>query len=212
MRTQDLISALAADTTPRGPPLRKSVLWAGLGAIVLAAMVMQGVLGTRGSFIASLADPRFLFKFLITGVLASVAFRLALRSAEPQSWASAAPGLLLGPLLLLATGVVLELSFLPRALWMPRLVGQNWQQCLIYVPLISLAPLALVLTALRGGASASPTCTGLVAGIASGALGAFFYAAHCPDDSPLFVAVWYMLGIGIMACVGALLGRRLLRW
>lgn len=212
MRTQDLIEALTADTTPRGLTLRKGLALAGLGATVLAAMVMQGALGIRGSFIASLADPRFIFKFLVTGALAAVAFRLAMRSAEPQSWASVLPAVWLGPLLLLAAGVVMELNSLPRALWMPRLVGQNWLQCLIYVPLISLAPLGLVLLALRGGAAASPIRTGLAAGIASGALGAFFYAAHCPDDSPLFVAVWYMLGIAIMACIGAMLGRRLLRW
>lgn len=212
MRTQDLIAALAADTPPRGPTLRKSFLWAGVGAMVLAAVVMQSVLGTRGSFVASLADPRFIFKFLVTGALASVAFTLALRSAEPQSWASVLPALLMAPILLLATGVLLELILLPRALWMPRLVGQNWLQCLIYVPLISLAPLVLLLLALRGGAAASPTRTGLIAGIASGALGAFFYAAHCPDDSPLFVAVWYMLGISAMASAGAVLGRHLLRW
>jgi hypothetical protein len=35
---------------------------------------------------------------------------------------------------------------------------------------------------------------------------------HCPDDSPLFVAVWYPIAIAFMTAVGAALGARLLRW
>ncbi len=46
----------------------------------------------------------------------------------------------------------------------------------------------------------------------AGGLGAAFYAAHCPDDSPLFVAVWYTLAIALVTGLGALAGRRLLRW
>jgi hypothetical protein len=54
--------------------------------------------------------------------------------------------------------------------------------------------------------------TGAVAGLFAGALGAVLYATHCPDDSPLFVAVWYGLAIAAVALIGALAGRRLLRW
>ena len=46
----------------------------------------------------------------------------------------------------------------------------------------------------------------------SGGIAATFYAAHCPDDSPLFVAVWYPLAIAILTGLGALAGRFSLRW
>ncbi len=212
MRTQDLIAALAADTPPRGPALGKGLAWAGLGGLVTACLVMQALLGIRSSFVASLVDPRFLFKFLVTGTLAAVMFRSVLALARPQTAAPGLPAVIWAPSALLACGVAAELFLLPSTLWMPRLVGSNALQCLTYVPLISLVPLALVLLALRRGAAASPAAAGLVAGLASGAMGAFFYAAHCPDDSPLFVAVWYTLGIGIMGLTGAVLGSRALRW
>jgi hypothetical protein len=32
------------------------------------------------------------------------------------------------------------------------------------------------------------------------------------EDSPLFVAIWYTLAIGLMAMVGLLVGRYALRW
>jgi hypothetical protein len=51
-----------------------------------------------------------------------------------------------------------------------------------------------------------------VAGLIAGGLAAALYATHCTDDSPLFVATWYSIAIGAVAVLGALLGRRLLRW
>ncbi|MEA2988814.1 MAG: hypothetical protein QOG83_1525, partial [Alphaproteobacteria bacterium] len=46
----------------------------------------------------------------------------------------------------------------------------------------------------------------------AGALGAAIYAAHCPDDSPLFIAAWYSIAIAVVAAVGAAAGRWVLRW
>ncbi|OYZ89891.1 MAG: hypothetical protein B7Y01_03290, partial [Xanthobacter sp. 17-67-6] len=37
-------------------------------------------------------------------------------------------------------------------------------------------------------------------------------ASHCPDDSPLFVAVWYCSAIAIVVGAGYLMGARVLRW
>jgi len=51
-----------------------------------------------------------------------------------------------------------------------------------------------------------------VAGLFSGAVAAAIYAAHCPDDSPLFVALWYSLAIAIVAAAGGIAGRLALRW
>ena len=47
----------------------------------------------------------------------------------------------------------------------------------------------------------------MAAGIA-----ATFYATHCQNDSPLFLAAWYVLATLFIAGVGAVLGTRLLRW
>jgi hypothetical protein len=47
--------------------------------------------------------------------------------------------------------------------------------------------------------------------VASG-IAATLYASHCTDDSPLFVATWYSLAIGMVALVGYVIGSRVLRW
>jgi hypothetical protein len=43
-------------------------------------------------------------------------------------------------------------------------------------------------------------------------LSAALYATHCPDDSPLFVAVWYTLAVTLVMLIGASVGHRVLRW
>ncbi|MGA0532801.1 NrsF family protein [Hansschlegelia sp. KR7-227] len=70
---------------------------------------------------------------------------------------------------------------------------------------MSAAPLAVILLSLRRGAPSSP---GAAAGLLAGALGATFYAIHCPAGSPLFVMVWNTLAVAI----GTAVGSRVLRW
>ncbi len=53
---------------------------------------------------------------------------------------------------------------------------------------------------------------GATAGLVAAAIGATLYASHCQDDSPLFVATWYVIAVAIMALLGAVLGSRFLRW
>jgi hypothetical protein len=67
-----------------------------------------------------------------------------------------------------------------------------------------IGPLAVFLNTLRYGAPMHPVVSGLVAGLLAGAVPASFYAAHCTDDSPLFVAIWYSIAIIGLAVAGAL--------
>ncbi|MGB9109966.1 MAG: NrsF family protein, partial [Telluria sp.] len=53
---------------------------------------------------------------------------------------------------------------------------------------------------------------GAAAGLAAGATAALVYCLHCPEMSPAFVGVWYVLGIAVMALVGALVGPKVLAW
>ena len=80
------------------------------------------------------------------------------------------------------------------------------------IPLLSLPTFATVLYGLRSGAPASPMIAGAICGLLSAGIAATLYASHCTDDSPLFVALWYPIGFALMTMLGALIGRRLLRW
>jgi hypothetical protein len=212
MKTDDLIRAIAEDAPVRGlPPQTRMALALAAGAVVATAL-FGILLGPRADAVASLDSLRFLLKFVVTLSLMVAAAGLVLRLIRPGApagtWRIA---LLLSPGLL-ALGVAAELSALPVSGWLPALVGSNARVCLTYIPLMGLAPLMLLLLAMRRGAPTEPALAGAVAGLVSGGLAAALYAAHCPDDSPLFVATWYAIAIAMLTALGALLGRRLLRW
>jgi len=97
-------------------------------------------------------------------------------------------------------------------LWQTKLVGSNSLICMTAIPLLSLPLLGALLLALRDGAPTSRGTAGAAAGLVAGGLAAALYATQCIDDSPLFVATWYPIAIGAVTILGALLGRRLLRW
>lgn len=212
MKTSDLIAALAADagTQPKRitPALAAAFGLAALGACVVFLIV----LGPRHDLAAALGTFRFPWKFVLTTSFAAAATLLALRLARPGADLRAGKVALVAAIALLAGSVAAELLVVPAADWGARLVGRNWLLCLVNVPLLSIAPLAAMLFALRRGAPSSPSALGAAAGLLAGAIGATFYAAHCFDDSPLFVATWYTLGVGLVTLAGAAIGARLLKW
>lgn len=212
MRTDDLIRTLAADHGSRGAPVSRYLALALVGGFLIALALLLAVIGLRPDISAAAADPRFLFKFVVTLALAATAAVLALKLAQPgveaKHWLYA---LALAPLLLLA-GVLIELAAIDPATRAARLIGRNWAYCLVYIPLLSLPLLVAALAAMRHGAPTRPVLAGAVAGLLAGGIGATLYAAHCVDDSPLFVATWYSIGVAFVTLAGALAGRRLLRW
>lgn len=212
MKTDDLINALSLDAASKGmPPSRALSVALAIGAFT-AVIVFLLALGTRPDFALAVEQPRFLLKFAVTLSLALGSWMLLERLARPAARQARALHLLLLPLGLIAVGIAAELIALPSETWARSLIGSNAVLCLVSIPLISVGPFIAALLALRQGAPLSPAKAGAVAGLAAGALGATLYAAHCTDDSPLFVATWYTLALALMATLGAGLGSRMLRW
>jgi len=212
MRTDHLIRALAAANAEKSAPVSR-VLVMSLGAGAGAAAILFAILlGPRPDIATVAMDPRFLLKFAVTLLLAASALALALRLARPAAETAYTWLALAAAPVLLAFGVLAELATTPAASWGTRLIGTNWFYCLIFVSLFSLPLLAAALIGLRHGAPTRPALAGAVAGLLAGGLGAALYAAHCTDDSPLFIATWYTLAIAGVTIVGSLIGRRVLRW
>lgn len=212
MKTDDLINTLGADAKTTAMPLGRMWFAVLTFAVIAAAAVFFMTIGMRPDFMQAAQTMRFLFKFVFTATLAVTAF-LALRMLAMPGAPAGGYGrwLLIAPLLM-AAAVVLELIAMPSSDWGRRLVGTNMMVCLTFIPLIGLVPLAALLIALKHAAPTRPALSGAVAGLLAGGLAATFYAAHCTDDSPLFVATWYSLAIVALGGIGALMGRFFLRW
>lgn len=214
MKTNDLINALAQDHSalPQPQPLRWTFLQAMTAGFGVAAVTFALTLGIRNDAASAILTWRYDFKFVFTLTLAITSawfvWQLARPAADPRSAGlamAAAP-------VLLSAAVLLELWAVPESAWLPRAMGSNSVACLISITLLSLAPLAAAFYALRRGAPLRPGLAGAAAGLLASALGAMLYAMHCPDDSPLFGAIWYTAAMALVACAGAVAGRSWLRW
>jgi hypothetical protein len=212
VKTENLIAALVADEASIGASIARRIMLAMACGFALSAVVFFWQLGWRPDIREARGTLPFLFKFVVTSSLlipaAVLVAHLARPEAPPGPWVWA---LLIAPLLLVV-GSSADLVASPSNVWATKLIGKNAAACVILILLLSIAPLVTLLFALSEGAPAEPRLTGAVAGIAAGAFAAMLYAMNCTDDSPLFVATWYSIAIGMMALVGWVLGKRLLRW
>ncbi|MEP9385612.1 NrsF family protein [Mesorhizobium sp. KR9-304] len=211
METERLIRTLALDA-PRAAPMGRAWAVALAAALAGAAIVFFSVVGPRPDIAAAAETWRFLYKFVVTIALLAASLWALAALARPGGMSPARLAALLVAPCLLAASVLIEVAALPSDQLGPRLLGNNALLCLTFIPLIGVGPAAAFLLALRHGAPTSPALAGAVAGLAAGGLAATFYAAHCTDDSPLFVATWYPMAIAILAAAGAAAGRLVIRW
>lgn len=212
MRTDNLIEALVADRAIERASMRRVfLLFLAGGTVVSVAWFILGI-GLRKDIAEAAVSIRFQFKFMLMIVTAVAGAGLALRLSRPGTGTGIWPWTLLAIIGLLTIGVGSELFEVPGAMWSAKLMGTNSWACVTTIPALSLAPMAFVLAAMKYGAPTRPRQAGMAAGLLSAGLAATLYALNCPDDSPLFVASWYPVGIGMMVAVGALVGPRVLRW
>jgi hypothetical protein len=209
MKTEDLIAALAADSTPAPRP--EQGLPVAAGALAVAGASLFLILGLRDDLGAALA-PFTLPKTLLPLALGVLALVLALRSARPGAARGRLPVAMLGIPAVAALLAGLRLFTSEPAGWAMQVTGKTMIPCLVTIPLTAALPLGALLWLLRRGAPLAPWLTGLAAGLTAGGFAAALYSLYCTEDSPLFWALWYSTAIGITATVGAVLGHRLLRW
>jgi hypothetical protein len=210
MDTDQLIRTLAADNAHRARPVGVVLALALLAAAPVSLALFFAVLGIRPDVSTAMRNPFFDLKFVVTLALAISAIAVSLHLSRPEASLRGWSLLLLIPVGILVAGIGSEMMMPQRLPMLTRLVGSNSKICMSAIPLISLPLLAAALVGLRHGASTRPAVTGAIAGLLSSGLAATLYAAHCTDDSPLFVATWYTLAAALVTAVGALAGRKVL--
>lgn len=211
MKTDELINLLKEDA-PVGPGLRQRLLAMVLAGGLVSALFLLATIGLRPDLLDRMQTPSVAFKIVETVLLATIGILLALQAGRPEVDLAGRFKLLALPVLLLVLAVLIEASAAPAAEWGSRWIGNHPVFCLFFIPVLSVAPLTALLIALREGAPQHAGLAGATAGLAAGAMAAAIYAWHCPDDSPFFVATWYMLAILAVTGIGYRLGQRLLRW
>lgn len=212
MRTDDLIEALAADGAPVRPPPRRLAAVAVAGALAALALVL-GWLHTRHDLMPAMRGGMFWMKAAYTAVLGLAGYLAIERLARPEG--SGRKGWILGgaALALFAAAGLIQAMYSPdvqAALHMLR--GHSWHSCSRNILTLGLPMLALGLWAVRGMAPTRPVAAGFATGLFAGGVAATVYGLHCPENTFTFVALWYSLGVLLLAALGAVLGRWALRW
>ena len=213
MDTDRLIRSLAADHESRTRPLAATLAPALLIALLVSLTMLLATVGLRKDLMVAMRNPLFDLKFVVTLSLALPALAISLHLSRPEASLRGWGWMLLAPPAILLLGIAGEMMMMPqRPPMMTRLMGRSAMLCLTAIPLLSLPLLAAALIVLRRGAPSRPALAGAMAGLLSAGLAATIYAAHCIDDSPLFVATWYTLATALVTAIGALAGAKLLKY
>lgn len=210
MKTDDFLSALAADTLPR-PTVQARLVRALPVGLAASAVALALVWGVRADLTTALTSATTV-KTISPVVLAALAIPMVLSLSRPDPSQNAAGRILAvfgaGALALFGVALALDgLSGLITTLLVPSLAV-----CLLSIPALALPILGALLWTLSAGAPLNAGRTGLVAGLAAGALSTGLYSLYCNQDSLLFFLPAYAAAIGFVAFLGQIAGRRALRW
>ena len=213
MKTEDLISMLSTSVEPVDH--RRVVrnlclaLMAGAAAAVGTVYVVfdpRTDLTTVGSFLPPLLKVAFTLIILVPASIYLV------RLTRPGGERRSSVALVASPFIAVMLLVVLSLGFAPGSHWKGRLLGDEWLECLISIPLIAIVPFSVIIWTVRQMAPTNLARTGAFAGLVAGCLSATGYALHCADDTVPFFALWYGGTIALCTYAGWRLGPKLLRW
>lgn len=214
MKTDELIKMLSTnvEVVDRRQVSRTFACAVGLGALVAVSSALI-MLGGRTDF-GSVGALGFLFaKLLFAMTIVASAFFYLIRFARPGGGRHNSMVLVLLPFAGIVSLASISLAYAPAMHWQQMmLMGDEWLECLLSIPIIAIVPFALVTWAVRQAAPTNLRRAGALTGLAAGGLSAVGYALHCTADSLTFVAVWYSGTILLCTLAGAVLGPRLLRW
>ncbi|AJK46592.1 DUF1109 domain-containing protein [Burkholderia plantarii] len=213
MNTDELIMTLIDAPRPPGrAAVSRRLGLAALAGIVVALLLLPAIRGDTVRLAHALGTPLFWVKVMLPASMTLAALRVAARLARPglavgRAW------LWLGlPLAAVSVAAVAVLAAAPPELRPALVLGHTWRTCSLYIVGLSGVPLVVLLHAMRGLAATRPSVAGTVAGLLAGAIGTLAYSFRCPETAVPFWAVWYSLGMAVPALIGALAGRRALRW
>lgn len=213
MKTDELIDVLSTNVEPVDPQrITRNLQIAIIAGLSLALVSGIAALGIRWD----VRDPGA-FGFLVLKVAFGVAVTILgshylLKHARPGGEMRSRILLTGVPFVAVMALAGASLISAPASHWDNMVMGERWLECLLSIPVIAVAPFAVIMWAVRKAAPTNLTRTGALAGLVAGGVSAIAYALHCTDDSLPFVALWYGGTIVLCTLAGALTGPRLLRW
>ncbi|UPK00634.1 DUF1109 domain-containing protein [Bradyrhizobium sp. 170] len=213
MKTDDLVALLSANLEPVDRNAVVRTLHVAIAAAAIAALgIAFAGLGLRPDLTTTRALIYLTIKLAFAIGIGGLAMAYLMRLARPGGERRMSLFLIAAPFLIVVILASISLGSAPPAHWDRMIVGDEWLECLLSIPVIAIVPFAASIWAVRRAAPTNLVRAGAFAGLVAGGVSAMAYALHCTDDSLPFIAVWYGGTIVLCTLAGATLGPRLLSW
>jgi hypothetical protein len=192
MKTDDLVAMLSTNVEPIGRGLvgRTISIAVAAGAVIALGFTLAA-LGIRADLTTTRATVFLLLKVAFALAVVGVAIRYLTRLAHPGAEREISPLSIALPFAAIALLGLISLDGAPSSHWNRMILGDEWLECLLSIPIIAVVPFAATIFAVRRAAPTNLVRAGAIAGLIAGGVSAMAYALHCTDDSLPFVAVWY---------------------
>ena len=213
MKTEDLATVLSTRIEPVN---HRMVGWTMGIALATSALVALGLmlvgLGIRADLTTGRALAFLLLKLAFTVGVVAISSIYLMRPARPGGERRTSSIRIMMPFAAIVLLAAISLGLAPSSHWDEMVLGDQWLECLLSIPIIAIVPFAIIVAAMRKAAPTNLERAGAFAGLIAGGVSAMAYALHCTDDSLPFIALWYGGTIAICTWVGARFGPQLLRW
>jgi len=207
MKTDDLVAALSTRIEPVN---RRLVNWtmgiALLAAAVVALGLMLAGLGIRADLMTARALTFLVLKLAFAVGVVGVSSIYLMRLTRPGGERRTSSIRIMMPFAAIVLLAAVSLGLAPSSHWDEMVMGDQWLECLLSIPIIAIVPFAIIVAAMRKAAPTSLERTGAFAGLIAGGVSAMGYALHCTDDSLPFIAIWYGGTMLLCTLAGAALG------
>jgi hypothetical protein len=205
----DDLSLQAAPVHPRQNGFGRAVLVL-LAAISIAALAL--IFGLRRDILLLQAPIQLFLALGLFALLASATGLHAIRLARPEVGApSSSAGWLVAALALFPL-IASAALFSDPVSAVPALHPADGLRCLGVGLLAGSASLVFLTLWLRSGAVVAPVRAGWIAGLASGAIGAFAVSLECGNDEFVHLGIWHVAVVAGLAIIGRLAIPPLVRW
>lgn len=213
MRTEELIQQLVADARPvqRLSPFKRRMAGWSVIAVTSFAVVLL-VTGARRELGDAMVRADFMFEtalLLLTAVSAAAgALMISVPGGERTSAFRWVPVILCVATILWAAGELV----MAAATGAPTGSLTFAWQCMMKTSMFAVVPGIALFVMLRRAAPLRAGWAGLLAVLATAAVGVLGANVACPNDRPVHMLLWHVLPLVLFAGAGAALGTWLLRW
>lgn len=213
MPTDRLVDRLVSDLTPvrRRSAAKDAAILGLIGATELALFLGLGAM--RHDMPMAMQQPSFWWKLGSLGVIALGGAVVAILSFNPVAsprrglrWLAAVIACCI------AAGWIIDASGSGLSTLAARLRWRDGLECVGEMVALSVPAVTGFGLLMRRGAATDAGGSALASGFAAAAWGAFVFVFACPFDDPLYIAVWYAVGCGLVTGFTRLALPRLARW